>query len=294
MSTYYVNADSGSDAAAGTVGAPWKTINYALSAGSTAGDTIILQDAAATYSFPLARYTPTSRTICADVLGDAVIDQGNGTVDMPIGANTTINFQNLIVQNVTQGAVQYGSFTHTWAGGAGPATYNFTSCIFRDWHMTMAFYNGYHQVGDPAGSTVGMVLNSCILNNFVKAAGGTYPCFFMTWESESYITMYNCTLHTPGTTVGGTLLGGVFMGAGGGYNYGITFKNSIIYAAEAIPFKDWAYVPSAVVDYCCLYNITSPPAGTGNITSDPLLVDPVNNNLKLRPTSPCIGVGTIL
>lgn len=45
----------------------------------------------------------------------------------------------------------------------------------------------------------------------------------------------------------------------------------------------------------CAYGSWSDiPPGTGNITSDPLLVDPANLNFNLRPSSPCIDTGALI
>jgi hypothetical protein len=43
---------------------------------------------------------------------------------------------------------------------------------------------------------------------------------------------------------------------------------------------------------CCISNMDHTSGGTDNIFSDPLLVDPANSDLRLRPSSPCINAGT--
>jgi hypothetical protein len=48
------------------------------------------------------------------------------------------------------------------------------------------------------------------------------------------------------------------------------------------------------MNYSCYYNFVDPPAGSNNINSDPLLIDPAANNYNLSPTSPCIDAGTLI
>lgn len=44
--------------------------------------------------------------------------------------------------------------------------------------------------------------------------------------------------------------------------------------------------------YSCFYDINQTASATGNIDSDPQYVDTANGDLRLRPSSPCIGAAT--
>jgi hypothetical protein len=77
----------------------------------------------------------------------------------------------------------------------------------------------------------------------------------------------------------------------------MTFTNTIIKAEVSTPgylYEHSSYTPPTF-NICCIHNFTSATNGFGaSITSDPLLIDPINGNLKLQPSSPCIGTGTII
>jgi hypothetical protein len=73
----------------------------------------------------------------------------------------------------------------------------------------------------------------------------------------------------------------------------VTCKNSIFVNATGISFP--AYTSgNGITSYSCFYSFSTTPTGTGNITSDPLFVDPSNSNFNLRATSPCIATGTLV
>lgn len=68
-------------------------------------------------------------------------------------------------------------------------------------------------------------------------------------------------------------------------------KNNIWMSDKASPSVS-ALAPAST--YSCFYQIGSgnTSGGTNNIFSDPLFVDPANDDLRLRPSSPCISSGT--
>jgi hypothetical protein len=75
---------------------------------------------------------------------------------------------------------------------------------------------------------------------------------------------------------------GVYAGLGAS----IDGFNNIVYGNDAVNFPD-IYGSDALEYTCCSQSLT----GTGNITDDPLFVDPAHNDYNLQASSPCIDAG---
>jgi|DEB0MinimDraft_10_1074344.scaffolds.fasta_scaffold56682_2 hypothetical protein len=69
-----------------------------------------------------------------------------------------------------------------------------------------------------------------------------------------------------------------------------TLKNTII-SVDASGKLNSAALDISKITYSCLYNTPETVSGN-NIDDDPQFVDAPNGDLRLRPTSPCIGAGT--
>jgi parallel beta-helix repeat protein len=118
---------------------------------------------------------------------------------------------------------------------------------------------------DGGGAHYG-ILKDCVLthNQASEDGGGAYGC-----------TLRNCTVVGNGATGGG---GGVR----GGWLY-----NCIAWGNEASGSSRSNYYGSTM-NYSC----SSPhPAGTGNVTDEPVFVDPEGGNYRLRAGSPCVDAG---
>jgi hypothetical protein len=113
------------------------------------------------------------------------------------------------------------------------------------------------------GAALG-TLNNCLLtgNTAVDSGGGAFVA-----------TLNNSTVSGNSASTNG---GGVYLGA---------LTNCIVYFNTA-PTSNNYY--NSTVAYTC----TTPlPAGTGNITNDPLFVSLATTNLTLNANSPCINLG---
>jgi len=72
---------------------------------------------------------------------------------------------------------------------------------------------------------------------------------------------------------------------------GAIISNNCIYSSN--DNTKWSHTLVSNATNCCFHNMgsTNSSGGTDNIFVDPLYVDP-GSDLRLRPTSPCIGAGT--
>ena len=72
-----------------------------------------------------------------------------------------------------------------------------------------------------------------------------------------------------------------------------TIKNTIFMSDTSASIAD-SVITIGNCTNCCVYQMHSNDSsgGTNNIFQDPVFVDSANGDLRLRPTSPCIGAGT--
>lgn len=292
MATYYINADSGDDATGdGSSGNPWETLAYAYD-NSAADDTIVCQDSTASYAF--VTDTLTNRTIQGESVGGAVFDGAGAMVSWTTGDTTLekLVITNIVSTSATMPPVKVSSST----------TLTISNCIFHDITVTVVNGNGA-VIGTPSYYTnLTLALTGVAFYDIRKDAAATYgavigiDCLVSVYT----VTLANCTFYVAAT--GTAALTGAFAffqhpGQTEDPSLALTLKNVIIENASGgtLYFNSyslsWA-TPS--ITYSDLHNITGAPTlGTGCITSDPLLLDGPNGDLRLRQGSPCIDTGTL-
>jgi hypothetical protein len=288
MATYYINADSGDDSTGdGSSGSPWETFAHAYD-NSSVDDTIVCQDSDATYAWTSKDMT-TGRTVEATEFGDAVFDAGGAAIYWKLQGDWT--FTNLEFQNAQDGDSYLGIFT-TNPGGTG-GTRDWVRCSFHDM-VVKEDSAGYGGVFQNYVIATDNNFTGCIFYNITERAGtgnaGKIFAAQSTGSSGTY-TLTNCTVVITETT---NTLHYVFSGS---YHCPyVVVKNSIFYNSSggAVKFIEGHEAGRYSGTYSCFYSVTSPPSGTGNITSDPQMIDPDNDDFRLRPTSPCIDTGTIV
>ena len=296
---WYLNADTGDDTAGdGSSGSPWLTLAKAHTEATTE-DTIICQDSTATYSFVSQTFTKnlTIQGEQSDASG-AVFDGGGGAVKWTFHDNGSVTLEKCTFQNAKTASGQ----TLFSLGDSAGNTFAFTmaNCIFKDIIMLASANNQSGIVGtsgNAAGSQVIAIANS--LFHHCSKENTTYPAAYIAvkWGMTSgSITVTNCTIY--GNQTDSNLSIDHFNGTGTSSGAGdaeVTLKNNIFqHTGIALDMDNSSVFITETVDYNCFNGTINNPAGTGNITSDPLFVDVANENFNLRPSSPCLNTGTLL
>ena len=278
MATYYFGPGGNDSTGNGTVGTPWLSISKAVGS-STTSDTLIALSGTHDYSGGgYFLFNPSTRTISGQ---DGTTFDWGLTNPMIIYCTGSAVFHNITFYRGYTNNVYHAMYEPVTVG----STIEFDNCIFKDHklHAGSTYYGGLF-AHCANGQTV--TINSCKIYGCYGIAGGGN----ILWSAYTgYTYVYNTSIHIP--TNANPLL----------HLWGCTTADHLV-VRNVIAVNGnggtctYLEVSSAGVDeeYCCFYNFTSPPTGTGVITSDPLLVDPINGNFKLRPSSPCIGTGTIL
>lgn len=286
MATYYLNADTGNDTTGdGSSGNPWLTVSKAHTSASN-GDTVILQDSVASYSFATLVHSKSIDWQGEQLDGSgAVLDGSNASRTWTI-TGALVSFKNMIIQNVGNG-VTGAQFVINSA-----IVVAFQNVIFDHMNAGQQYYEGSFQVG----STAVVSFLGCLWKDMYLPTGGTLnesPVFSLLTSAPA-LTFTNCTIYFSGDYAAPTAF---LCGAGAPAGSVTTMRNTIAYnnTGSTIDLHNpFASSPTVNVSYCCNYLMSSVPAGTGNITSDPLFVDAANNNLNLQPASPCVNTGTLL
>ena len=291
MSTYYINADSGSDSTGtGTSVNPWLTITKAVT-GSTAGDTIILQAASNYYTFPYYLWSgggSGARTFTASVSGTVKVGGGSYDAYWTLAAGNHI-FNNIDFCDFTSTNTNTTTALFNFYPGVGTATFN--NCRFYNLNSVILYMGGIFGLTGGSGSS--FILNRCTIYNVCHTQGFT---LFTTSSSHTLnVTMYNCVVSILSTEQMSTALFRLnYSSSSGTINF--TAKNNIFkLGGSALAFKVGGTF-NATTSYNC-YNgswTSLPTLGTGDITTDPLFLDETNRNFTLRPTSPCINTGTLI
>jgi hypothetical protein len=164
--------------------------------------------------------------------------------------------------------------------------------------------------GNGGGVSAGMINDCSIIGNTAANGGGTYG----STVSRSFISGNRAALNGGGmvnATVSVGLLTSNVAGFGGA-TYGVTVNNSTVVGNVATNAGGGTYYPGSgsIVSSIIIgntapvgsnnfgaasfsFSCTTPqPGGTGNLTNNPVFIDPASGYFRLQTNSPCIDAGS--
>lgn len=277
MGTVYINADIGNDLTGdGTISLPYETFQKAYIEVGT-GDTIFLQSSSNTYLMPHT-FTDTTPyrediTVIGENANTCILD-GNGlnlARRMVFSKNHTV--RNLTWQNFVVIGEQETLFNNRENENY---TFDISDCVFRNFNGNIFFLS----------KTGTILVNNCVFYNY------TLP------STKGIFVSRTCDVFLTRTIIANTSSTQTKIAStNAGQKGTFSFKNCIVanISNGTMTIGDLADVNIDSISHSCLFDI----AGVQNadntcIYSDPLFVDTDNDLFDLRPSSPCIGTGTIL
>lgn len=290
MADWYINADTGDDGAGdGSSGSPWETISKAHTE-AAGGDTIICQDSDT--DFTLANQTfAKSLTIEGeqeDASGPQFVAGGS---NRQWGVNDGVD---LVLEKLTFKEFRIGNRDGfiDMVSGAMSGSITAEQCVFHDvdGEATENYNCAIFGIAVSGVAGVSIAVRRCTFYNLNGTAGDRLR---LMGDYSAANTTFTFTNNTVVNGTDGNTLYQLF-GFLGYTNNTYVIKNNIIYNVSGSTLAFGTNPGGAIVpNYNCFSDLSGVPAGTGNITSDPLLVDPDDLMFGLRPTSPCINTAEL-
>lgn len=282
--TYYIATTGNDTTGNGSSSTPWLTLAKFLSSSSN-GDTCMVNDG--TYTWASASIG--SRTITAVNYGQVIFDAAAAYAKW-VWTSGTVEINGIVFYNNVASTANV--YKPIFSSGYTAVTVNFTDCVFHDIYITGTTGWG-HLFANNAENAVGSAyitytLTGCQGYKLYKNTSAGAGCLVGS-ENAMTINMYHCAWYLDGT--GSNKLTSVF--SDNGAITGIV-KNTIFDSTSSLGWGTSDTTINNTTTYSVGYNITSFPSATGDLTSDPLLVDPNNNIFRTRPDSPCRGAGVTI
>ena len=282
MATYYINADTGNDTTGdGSASNPWLTLNHAVSEAAD-NDTIVAQDSTSSYTFTSFSFVNKGLTIQGESEGGAVFD-GNGA-KVGVASDNTVFTQNFLDVEFTNCA-GYNIYEGIFEIGVA----NFTRCKFHN----LNFQNPRAGIMEALSNTSleqTVVFTSCLFYNLNNTSSGDEAGFLLGGNNNrtATATLNNCIIHIYNSSNITNIVGD------NNSDKNMYLTNTILLNDSTNEITIEPIRGESTMNYSCYYNFIEPPAGSNNINSDPLFIDPANGNYNLSPTSPCIDAGTLI
>jgi predicted outer membrane repeat protein len=215
----------------------------------------------------------TSGSVTNPAVSNCSFSNNTATVDggaigfLPKGEGQTGGkFTNCIFDNNT--ASSYGGAIYMDAGVAGSILPTFTDCIFRGNAAT--YGSAIANFGN--NGLINYKLNNCLFAGNISSSEGTiYNSGDFDSSDSVTMTMANCTFSGNMAASGASV-----------YNYAIygvvnsNIYNSILWNGQSAEVYNIGLAYASIIDYSDTYG--SLQTGTGNISADPLFINPVSYN----------------
>jgi hypothetical protein len=128
---------------------------------------------------------------------------------------------------------------------------------------------------------------NCIFKENKAVLSPSYGGVAYVYNNSSYLNVSNCTFYSNTAETGGVCRSGASSGV-------CEIKNSIFWNNKATinATEDVFSLTAPNITYSDIQTYEGWPAGTGNISLEPMFVDALGGNLRLGSDSPCIDSGT--
>lgn len=277
MATYYISTTGDDGTGDGSSGNPWATFAHAY---DNSVDTDTINVAAGTYAWVTDDFNNGGRIVVGNDPFDTIFDAGGANISWQFRNGTTWNFSNLqFFDTITNRAFFINSQLNI--------TISFTNCFFKLFAGVGGANQGYFQFGDGIITGVTLSFTSCIFSGFFISSGSPLYLFNFKSGSGNALTMINNTFWETGIGGASIQINRLDFGTGGIFKNNI-FRNEGTTVSWGATNAGWTVSNNAFTGF------SGTPPDANEVTTDPLLVDPANDNFNLRPTSPCIDTGILI
>jgi len=289
MTTRYIDPSGNNSTGDGTIGSPWYDLFYAID-NSSSTDTIIVNEGTYLATIGAVFTSISDRTIISenDKASETIIDFINVNFDR-VGSSVNGNISGITFKSIRPSASNKASFDK-FIGTI------IRKCIFDDCASGSA-------VRGRGGlfSECNTKLSNCLFKNCFNEFGTESGIITSSGDADFNTDIENCTVFFDGSLVTtGFFMPSAFIYYGDGGDDVVrtaNVKNTIVSIINSSANFNFSITTgtnsSSTVEYSCLHNTDYDGSDTGVITLDPKFIDPANGFFELKPSSPCIGTGTI-
>lgn len=289
MATFYIAPD-GDDDNDGSEASPWFNLFYATgSAQTNTSDTIIVKDGTYAQTVGADGDSLVNRYIKSQSLNPkAAILDFDGLNTQRIGSDSGAKIEGIKFQNMNP------------TNGSSRGVFNF----FNGEYIKDCIFERVSGTDGPRGRggsfhTCGTRFESCVFIDCWSSSPSAFDGGIFSTTNDGFdFEVVNCTIYFNANDIPAEYflpLAIIHMGDGGS-NRTATVSNTVtlVDGGSLDMFAEIRKGNGTVnVTNSCLHNAGYTGSELGVITTDPLFVDALNGDFRLRPASPCIGTGSL-